>query len=69
MVGEVLGKVPALVVAAEQQDLLWVADLKRPEVQHTLDREVAPVDVVAEKQVAGLARMPPDLRTGACAER
>ena len=34
--GEVVGEVTALVVASEEKEGVWVPDLERPQVQHTL---------------------------------
>jgi len=44
--------VAALVVATEQVEGFGVPHLERPQVKHTLDREVASIDVVAQKEVA-----------------
>lgn len=51
---EVIRQVSALVVAAQQPERVRVPDLKRPEVQHALDREVTTVDVVTQEEISGL---------------
>ena len=53
---KVLGEVTALVVAAEQEQRGGVADLEGPQVEDTLDAEVAAVHVVAQEQVLGSGR-------------
>ncbi|KAI8035088.1 hypothetical protein M5D96_012181 [Drosophila gunungcola] len=59
--GEVLGQVPALVVAAQQEQRLRIGDLQRPQIQDALDAEVAPIDVVAQEQILGGRRRATDL--------
>lgn len=50
---KVLGQVPALVVAAQQEQRGRVAELQRPQVQDAFDAEVAAVHVIAQKQILG----------------
>jgi len=59
--GEVVRQVTALVVSSEQPQCLGVVDLQRPEVQDTLDTEVATVDIVAQEKVSRLGRVAADL--------
>lgn len=59
--GEVIRKVAALVVPAQQPEGLGVVYLEGPEVQDALDAEVSPVNVVAEEEVPRLGGVATDL--------
>jgi hypothetical protein len=46
------------VIAAEHEEVLWVFDLVREQQADGLERLLATIDVVAEKEVVGLGREP-----------
>lgn len=50
-----------LVVAAQDGDAAWVADLERDEQSHSLDREVTAINVVAHEEVVGVRVGPANL--------
>ena len=58
---EVVGQMTALVVSTQQPERLGVVDFERPQIEHTLDAEVAAVDVIAEEEVPGLSRVAANL--------
>jgi len=51
----------ALVVAAEDGDAAWVANLEGDEQSDGLDAEITPVDVVAHEEIVGVRVRPADL--------
>ena len=46
---EVFGQMPALVIAAQQEEGVWVADFECPKVEDTLNAEVATVHIVTKE--------------------
>lgn len=55
------GHLPALVVASDHEEGLLVVYLKRENKEDHLDRELAPVNVVAQEEVLGSLWLPSDL--------
>lgn len=48
----------ALVIAPQQEEILWIFDFIRQQQTDRLQRLLAPVHVVAEEQIVGLWREP-----------
>lgn len=46
----------AFVIAAQQEEVLWILDLVRQQQTYRFQRLLASVDIVAQKQVVGLGR-------------
>lgn len=59
--GKVIGQMATLVVTTEQPQAVWIPNLQRPQVKHTLDGEVASVDVVSQEQISGIGWVTTDL--------
>lgn len=60
--GEVVRQMAAFVVASQQEDCRRVPDLEGPEIEDALDRKVPTIDIVAEKQIAGVSGIATDLK-------
>src|SRR3989338_300456 len=56
-----LRETAALVVPSQQCDPVWVAELEREQQSHAVDRELAEVDVIPQKQVVCVGHEPRDL--------
>lgn len=60
--GKVVGQVTTFVVATKEKERVRVPDLQCPEVEDALDGKVAAVDVIAQKEVAGVCGVATDFK-------
>ena len=59
--GEVISQMATLVVTTQKPQAVWVPDLQRPEVKHTLNREVSTIDIISKEEVSGVGWVSTDL--------
>lgn len=54
---EVVREMAALMISTEKPESVGVPDLQRPEVQNTLNTEVASIDVISQEKVSRIRRI------------